>query len=90
MKNSLLQRRLTRLEAQAGMNAEPPPLVIVSYVEPNGQFGGAPCESDRAEANGHAWRREPGETSQDFESRVIANLPKREHLPTILTFSPSK
>lgn len=88
MKTSLLQRRLTRLEAQGGINADPPPLVIVKYIKSNGQFGAAPCESDRAEANGQVWRREPGETSPDFESRVIANLPKREHLPTILTFSP--
>jgi hypothetical protein len=89
MKNALLKRRLERLEAKSGIGAIPPPLIIVGFVKPNGQFGGEPCEVARAEADGQVWRREPGEKAQDFEKRVIANLPNGEHFPTLLIFFPT-
>jgi hypothetical protein len=89
MRNWLLQRRLARLEAKSGIGADPPPLIILRVVKPNGQFGGEPCEADRAEADGQVWRREPGETSQDFEDRVIANLPKRQHFAARVIFYPT-
>jgi hypothetical protein len=74
MKNSPLKRRLERLEVKSGTGAEPPQLIIVSFVKSNGQFGGEPCEVARAEAGEQVWTLEPGETSQDFECRVIADV----------------
>jgi hypothetical protein len=89
VKNARLKRRLERLETKSGIGADPQPLIIVSFVKPNGQFGGEPCEAARAEADGQVWKREPGETSQDFERHVIANVSKREHMPTLLIFFPA-
>jgi hypothetical protein len=69
---------------------EPAPLVILHCVEPNGQFGGAQCQSDSAQVNGKVWQREPGETPQDFEERVIASLPSARQFPTVVAFFPSE
>ena len=91
MKNSMLHRRLARLEAKSQIDAELSSLVIIArFLKLNGQFGGEPCESDRAEADGQVWRREPGETSKDFEDRVIADLPTREHCATQVIFHPAE
>jgi len=82
--------RLATLEAKSGIGADPSLLIIWRIAEPNGQFGRERCEADSAEADGQVWRREPGETSQDFENRVTANLPKREHFATRVTFYPAE
>jgi hypothetical protein len=79
MKNSPLKRRLDRLEAESGIGASPPLLIIVRFVKSNGQFGGEPCDAARAEAAEQVWTREPGETSPDFECRVVADV--RTHRP---------
>jgi hypothetical protein len=92
MINRSLQRRLAKLGIKAGINAEPLPLLIVRrIVEPNGQYGGALCHSDRAEANGHVWHRKQDERQDSFEQRVIAEM--RENncgRPQVLTFFPAE
>ena len=85
-----IARRLNRLEQEAGIGAQaqPPPLIVVSFVRPNGQ-GGEPCQSDRAECIGQVWHRKPGEASQDFETRVMASLQRSERFPTVVIFFPT-
>ena len=91
MKNSMLHRRLARLEAKSQNDAKLSSLVIIfRFLRLNGQFRGELSESDSAEADGQVWRREPGETSKDFEDRVIANLPRREHGATQVIFHPAE
>jgi hypothetical protein len=80
-------RRLSRLEAQSHANAEPPPFIVVRFVKPDGQCGGEPCDTVRAEADGRVWDRGPGETKAQFEQRVIADIPERTGL---LIFFPSE
>ena len=68
-----LQRRLAHLERRAGINADPPVLVMFKVVGVN--------DHNCAEADGRVWRREPGETGEDFEERVTADA--RNHDPPI-------
>jgi hypothetical protein len=91
MRNTL-QRRLARLESRAGINTGPPLLWIRSFVKPNGQYGGEPCEPATAKANGRVWHREAGETREQFESRVKAEaLNYNQHsLAICITFFPAK
>lgn len=87
---SNISRRLTHLEEKAGIatNAEKPVLIIVRFVNPNGH-GGEQCESGRAMFDNQIWNRKPGETTDDFESRVIANLPEFEHADYVI-FHPGR
>ena len=73
MRNGALERRLARLEAKARTNPEAPrQVLVVRFVKPNGQYGGQPCDSYHAEADGQVWHREPSETLEEFEERVLA------------------
>jgi hypothetical protein len=90
MRNSTLQRRLGRLEAKARIASKQPTRLVVSYVRPNGHFGGEDCDSHRADAAGRVWDRAPGETKEDFERRVMADVPRRHGFPTVLYFLPTK
>jgi hypothetical protein len=74
-----LQRRLAHLERRAGINAHPRVWSIrVNFVGVNDP---KPWEPTRAEAYGRVWRREPGETGEDFGSRVTADA--RNHDPPL-------
>jgi hypothetical protein len=73
-----LQRRLADLERRAGINADPPVLIVIKVVDPNDP---KPWEPTHAEACGRVWRREPGETGEDFEERVTADA--RNHDPPL-------
>ena len=92
MRNTL-QRRLAHLERGGGINTGLPRLIVISFVKPNGQFGGATCEPARAEANGRVLHREAGETRKQFESRVKAealNHNHDQHSPTSIIFFPAE
>lgn len=73
-----LQRRLTELESQGGINAEPMEPMAVVFVEPNGEFGGQQCYSDRASewGSGRIWDRKHEESQEDFAKRVMDDVPK--------------
>ena len=79
MRNGSLERRLARLETKARVNSDTSPqVIVVSFVKPNGQYGGQPCDSYRAEADGPAWHREASETLEEFEERVLAAVRARD------------
>jgi hypothetical protein len=59
-----MRRRLSRLEAKAGIGLDPSPSIFL-------WFGDSP---DRAESNGRAWQREPGEVADQFGARILADL----------------
>ena len=74
-----MERRLARLETKARLNSDTSPqIIVVSFVKPNGQYGGRPCDSYRAEADGHVWHREPSETLEEFEERVVTAVRARD------------
>jgi hypothetical protein len=75
-----LQRRLADLERRAGINADRRvwPIIMVNVVDPNNP---KPWEPTHAEACGRVWRRELGETGEDFENRVTADA--RNHDPPL-------
>lgn len=83
-----LRRRLARLQTRAGINSEPQKVMVVQFVEPCDQFGGRPCRSDRAEANGHVWLPQPGETEAEFEKRVLAEVTTLRERPTLVIMWP--
>jgi len=78
-----LQRRLAHLERGAGINPDPRVTIMVNYVGPNDP---KPWEPNRAEADGRVWRREPGETGKDFESRVIADARNHDSPLTSISY----
>ena len=79
MRNGSLERRLARLETKAWVNSDTSPqVIVVSFVKPNGQHGGQPCDSYRAEADGQVWDREPNEKLEEFEERVLAAVRVRD------------
>ena len=79
MRNGSLERRLARLETKAWVNSDTSPqVIVVSFVKPNGQYGGQPCDSYRAEADGQVWDREPSEKLEEFEERVLAVVRARD------------
>jgi hypothetical protein len=43
---SNISRRLRQLEQKAHIYDAPQPVIFVTFVEPNGQFGGQPCQSE--------------------------------------------
>ena len=71
-----LASRLRRIKAARGVAAGSKPLapLVVRFVQPTGEFGGEVCRTDRAEAVGRVWHREPGESQEAFEARVLAEL----------------
>jgi len=73
-----LQRRLARLESRAGIDVGPLEVFIRLLVGPDDP---KPWEPTRAEACGRIWLREPGETVEDFKSRVMAIA--RNHDPLL-------
>jgi hypothetical protein len=84
--SKVLKKRLAELEARAGSTPEVKRVIIlVSFVEPNGS-----CEADRAEAKGQVWHREPNETLEQFEDRVIAEMRKGGSFPKVVIFWPRK
>jgi hypothetical protein len=80
---SNISRRL-----KAHIHSSPQPVIFVRFVRPNGQFGGQPCQSNRAECDGQVWERRPRETSQDLERRVCKSLQRHEDGPTVVIFFP--
>jgi hypothetical protein len=85
---SNISRRLTQLEQRARIHHPPQPVIFVTCVRPNGQFGGERCHSNRAECDDRVWERAPGETQQDFERRVREDLKRHEDRPTVVIFFP--
>jgi hypothetical protein len=77
-----LQRRLAHLERRAEINPDPRVTIIVKFAGVNDP---EPWEPTRAEAYGRVWRREPGETAEDFENRVTAEA--RNHDPPLTSIS---
>jgi hypothetical protein len=85
-----LHHRLTQLESRVGIDADPPEPVAVVFVEPNGEFGGRECHSDRAEelGGGRVWNREPHETQEQFKQRVMADAKCiRPNISTVIFWS---
>jgi hypothetical protein len=62
-----LERRLVRLEAEAGIGADLP-VIFVSFVSPDG----ADPPATTATVNGCVWHRAPDETKEAFLDRVKA------------------
>jgi len=87
MRNNI-SRRLSKLEEKAHIHDPPHPVIFVTFVRPNGQFGGECCQSNRAECDDRVWERAPGETQQDFERRVCKDLKRHEDRPTVVIFFP--
>jgi hypothetical protein len=73
-----LRRRLAKLEARTNVPATKPVILLRRFVKATGTFGGELCDSDRAEADGEVWIRNSGESMEEFENRVVADLSKRE------------
>lgn len=64
--HSSVSRRIKRLEQQAGITAEPPPIVII-FLE------------DAAEHQGQKWRRKPDESENGFQNRVMDDIEALGH-----------
>jgi hypothetical protein len=74
-----LRRRLAKLEARTNVRPRKPMILIRRIIKSVGAFGEVLYyESDRAEANGEVWIRNSGESMEEFENRVVADLSKRE------------
>jgi hypothetical protein len=73
MKNSPLQRRLAKLEANSGVGANPLPILFFHFTKNK-----TTSSANRAESNGRGWQREPGEGAEDFQARVVADLTPAE------------
>jgi hypothetical protein len=71
-----LQRRLKQLETRHALKVNPPEAMAVIFTEPDGSGGRREC--DRAEESGGpgVWYRQPGESEQDFQERVMDDVPK--------------
>jgi hypothetical protein len=80
---SNISRRLRQLEQKAHIHDAPQPLILVTFVSP-----GEPSLSSRAECDGQVWERAPGETEEDFQSRVGESLHRRQRSPTVVIFFP--
>jgi hypothetical protein len=80
---SNIPRRLRQLERKVHIQDPPQPVIFVTFVSP-----GAPCQSRRAECNDQVWERAPGETEENFQSRVRESLQRNEYSPTIVIFRP--
>jgi len=80
---SNISRRLRQLE-QVHIHDAPQPVIFVRFVSP-GQLS----ESSRAECNDQVWEGAPGETEDDFQSRVRKSLQQDEHSPTVVIFFPT-
>jgi hypothetical protein len=83
-----IPRRLRQLEQKTNIYYAPAPVIFVTFVSPNGQFGRQPCQSSRAECDDQVWERAAGETEEDFQSRVRESLQRNEHWPTVVIFYP--
>ena len=79
-----VDRRLKRLEQTAKSKLAEPPLIIVSFVLP-GQLDQV-REWKRAEIDEQSWERRPGETSEDFERRVVSDLKTQDPAATYVLF----
>jgi hypothetical protein len=80
---SNISRRLRQLEQKAHIHDPPQPVICVTFVSPAG-----PCQSRRAECGDQVWERAPGETEENFRSRVRETLQRDQHSPTIVIFRP--
>jgi hypothetical protein len=80
---SNISRRLGQLEQKAHIHDGPQPVIFVRFVSP-----GQPYRSSRAECDGQVWERAPGETEEDFQSRVRESLQRDEYSPIIVIFHP--
>ncbi len=69
MKDSPVQRRLAKLEANSGFGANPLPILFFHFTKNK-----TTSAANRAECNGRGWQREPGEGPEDFQARVVADL----------------
>jgi hypothetical protein len=81
---SNISRRLKRLEEKSNISASPGPLIAVRFVSP----GGRSSPPNRAECGDQVWEREPQETVQDFERRVLENIQRHEDGATVVIFFP--
>src|SRR5262249_23609452 len=89
--NRFMQRRLTRLEAGAGVGADKPDVLAVRFVGAEGKFGGEICPADRAEAGECVWHRQPHEAQKKFQRRVTAELRKKQpNRFAVVIFWPAK
>ena len=80
---SNISRRLKQLEKKANIHDPPQPVICVTFVSPQG-----PCQSSRADCDGQVWERTPGETEEDFQSRVKESIRRDERRPIVVIFSP--
>ena len=80
---SNISRRLRQLEQKAHIHDAPQPVIFVTFVSPS-----EPCQSSRAECDGQVWERTPGETEEDFQSRVKESIRRDERRPIVVIFSP--
>ena len=82
-----LQQRLAKLETRT------PDIfqitVKVTFVRPNGKFGGD-SDSFRAETGNQVWYREAGESLEEFEDRVLASAHFDNQLNKVAYFYPSE
>jgi hypothetical protein len=79
MRNRSLQHRLAQLEQRAGIGAEPPPRLILKFAD-------ADEPSDWAQADGCVWNREADEAEEQFGRRVLAEMPERRDVPSLVLF----
>jgi hypothetical protein len=88
-----LQRRLAHLESlahlerRAEINVGPSRPFLIRFVATSDP---EPWEPTRAEACGRVWHREPGETVEDFENRVIADARNHDPLVSVIYFDCAK
>jgi hypothetical protein len=80
---SNIPRRLRQLEQKVHIHDPPQPVIFVTFVSP-----GRPSQSRRAECGDQVWERAPGETEENFQSRVRESLQRDERSPTVVIFSP--
>lgn len=80
--NRTFDRRLSRLEAAAGVNCRQS-TIFVRFIKPDGSS----CELDRAKIDDRIWRRRKGEPENAFVRR-IEKTAQRYKAPVVLLLPP--
>ena len=82
---SNIPRRLSELEQKVRIHDAPQPVIFVTFVSP-----GQSRQSSRAECDDQVWERAPGETEDDFQSRVRESLQRDAYSPRVVIFFPER
>jgi hypothetical protein len=70
-------RRLNKMEKKSRIKGSPERIIILSFGH----------DSTWATRDGTSkWHRDPGETAEDFESRVLAAMPAPRGAPSVVMF----